>query len=159
MTGWTRGAAALVLAGLTFAACGAERGAAEPDAKAVVVPDGTAPDSGQVAADTSGSRGSGLPELPGEGAPREYRLLLVNPHDHEARVFASAGASRVALDTVPARDSIRVDIRLRADRVLLEAEDERGGGVGSIELDLSPGAPNRWEIGTPPGPRVTRAGP
>lgn len=145
--------------------CGGESGDSPPERAsgdetgAIVVPDTSAADSAGTAEDTEGPEDSILPPMPGEGDPREFRLLLVNLHDHPARVFASAGSARVALDTVPARDSALVDVRVRADRILLEAEDERGVGIGSIELDLLAGETNRWEIGPSPGPRVASAGP
>lgn len=161
--------AVALLAGALLAACGGDAGqpAADgpatrestDDPTAVVVPDTLAADSappGREPASTDDD--PALPPMPGEGEPREFRLLLVNPHDHAARVFASAGSDRVALDTVPARDSTLVDVRVRADRILLEAEDEQGAGIGSIELDLGTGGTNRWEIGPPPGPRVASAG-
>lgn len=165
---------AVALAGLAAAACAGEPGegpAEDPsgEPRAVVIPGGqagdsaAAPDSTAVAPDSAAAADTveddrpALPPMPGEGAPREFRLLLVNPHEHEARVFASAGAARVALDTVPARDSTRVDVRVRSDRIVLEAEDAGGARIGSIELDLAPGRTNRWEIGPPPGPRVASA--
>jgi len=157
--GFGRAGLAVVL--VVAAACGGEEEDPSPEtvdgdtvagrAEAIVVPDTLAADSLASAEDPADSA---LPPMPGEGEPRAFRLLLVNPHEHAARVFASAGAARVALDTVPARDSALVDVRVRADRILLEAEDERGAGMGSIELDLAPDETNRWEIGPPPGPRV-----
>ncbi|MDX1395361.1 MAG: hypothetical protein R3195_13315 [Gemmatimonadota bacterium] len=91
-----------------------------------------------------------VPLLPGEGEPRAFRLLLVNRLDDEAFVFASAGAARVALDTVPRADSVFVDIRLRADHVDLEAEDGSGRVVSTTSIDLVRGQINRWEM-TPDG--------
>ncbi len=87
-----------------------------------------------------------LPFLPGEGEPREYRLLLVNRADRAAHVFASAGAARVVLDTVPGADSVLVDIRLRADHVDLEAEDDTGRVLSTTSIDLVQTVINRWEI-------------
>lgn len=87
-----------------------------------------------------------LPTLAGEGEVREYQLLLVNRLEGRAHVFASAGAGRVVLDTVPGSDSVFVDIRVRADEVLLEAEDDAGHVVSSITLDLVRADINRWEI-------------
>ncbi|MDX1577787.1 MAG: hypothetical protein R3266_04855, partial [Gemmatimonadota bacterium] len=87
-----------------------------------------------------------FPSLPGEGEPRVYRLRLVNRLAGPATVFASAGARRVVLDTVPAGDSLLVDIRLRADRVDLEAEDDRGRRVAAAGLDLVGDDVNRWVI-------------
>ena len=103
---------------------------------------------------------SPVPLLPGEGEPREYRLLLVNLLDREAYVFASAGVWRVVLDTVPRADSLFVDIRLRADQVDLEAEDEQGSLVSAASIDLVRAAINRWEIRpTEPGRVASRGSP
>ena len=97
------------------------------------------------------------PLLPGEGEPRGFRLLLVNRLAGEAFVFASAGAARVALDTVARADSAFVDIRLRADHVDLEAEDESGRVLSTTSMDLVRGQINRWEM-TPDTPsRVSLA--
>jgi len=86
------------------------------------------------------------PLLAGEGEVRQYRLLLVNRLERPAYVFASAGAGRVALDTVPPSDSVFVDLEVRADEVLLEAEDETGSVVRSALVDLVEARLNRWEI-------------
>lgn len=92
-----------------------------------------------------------------EAPPPEgrYRLLLVNPGATAAVVRGNAGAATVTLDTVPARDSTRVDVRLRGDRLRLEAVGERGGVLGDLEVPLlaDPAAADsviRWEIGPPP---------
>lgn len=82
----------------------------------------------------------------GEGDPRVYQLLLVNTREVEAHVFAHAGAARVMLDTVPALDSVRLDIRLRATRVNLEAEDAIGRPLSSDLLELRVESANRWVI-------------
>ncbi|WP_419162541.1 hypothetical protein [Candidatus Palauibacter sp.] len=84
--------------------------------------------------------------LPGEGPIREYRVLLVNPLDDDAYIFASAGAAHVALDTVPRRDSVRVDIRVRADIVRFEARDSSGVLLLRADLALDREALNRWVI-------------
>lgn len=181
-SGWSAGSrrrSAAMFTVLGLAACGGGRDApsAEPagESPAIAVPDTLSDVSAGVEEDSaapgdsatpgdsapahdSAAEDAGPPPMPGEGAPREFRLLLVNPHDHPARVFASAGAARVALDTVAAGDSTRVDVRVRADRILLEAEDETGAGLGSVELELVPDDINRWEIGPPPGPRVAVRG-
>ena len=94
------------------------------------------------------------PLLPGEGEPRGYRLLLVNRLEGDAYVFASAGAARVALDTVPRADSLFVDIRLRADQVDLEAEDRSGRVVSATSLDLVRARVNRWEMTPDTSPHV-----
>lgn len=97
--------------------------------------------------------------LPGEGPPRVYRLLLVNPLDVPAHVSASAGADRVAVDTVPARDSVSVDIRVRSDVVLLEARDAGGillhGERAALERDRA----NRWVIERNSTEHVTTSAP
>jgi len=82
----------------------------------------------------------------GEGDLRTYHLLLVNTREVEAHVFAQAGAARVMLDTVPALDSVRLDIRLRATRVNLEAEDAIGRLLYSDLLELRVESANRWVI-------------
>ncbi|WP_419950169.1 hypothetical protein [Candidatus Palauibacter sp.] len=97
--------------------------------------------------------------LPGEGPPRVYRLLVVNPLDDDAFVFAAAAARRVALDTVPPRDSIRVDIRVRADVVLLEARDSSGTLLDSEDIALEREHLNHWIIGAGSAARVTPAAP
>jgi len=84
--------------------------------------------------------------LPGEGPTREYRILLVNPLDVDAYVFAAAGAGSVVLDTVPRRDSVRVNIRVRADLVRLEARDTEGTLLAEIDLALARDTLNRWAI-------------
>lgn len=137
---------------LLFAGCAAgdRPGGEGPDSPDVSAADSAALDA-SLLADSIGFEEdvfeeSPIPLLPGEGEPREYRLLLVNHLDRDAYVFASAGASRVALDTVPGTDSLFVDIRLRADRVDLEAEDEDGSLVSAASLDLVRSTINRWEI-------------
>ncbi|WP_420633384.1 hypothetical protein [Candidatus Palauibacter sp.] len=84
--------------------------------------------------------------LPGEGPIREYRVLLVNPLDDDLYIFASAGAAHVALDTVPRRDSVRVDIRVRADIVRFEASDSSGVLLERADVALDREALNRWVI-------------
>ncbi len=84
--------------------------------------------------------------LPGEGPTREYRILLVNPLDIDAYVFAAAGAGSVVLDTVPRRDSVRVNIRVRADLVRLEARAEGGMLLAETDLALAGDTLNRWAI-------------
>jgi len=98
-----------------------------------------------------------VPLLPGEGEPREYNLLLVNRLEREVYVFASAGAARVVLDTVPRSDSVYVDIRLRSDQVHLEAEDGVGQVLSSISIDLVEARINRWEMVPQAGDRVALA--
>ncbi len=107
-----------------------------------------------------------LAPLPGEGPAREYRILLVNPLDRDAYVFAAAGAGSVALDTVPRRDSVRVNIRVRADLVRLEARAAEGMLLAETDVALARDTLNRWVIGadatarrvtsnvSPLGPRV-----
>jgi hypothetical protein len=68
-------------------------------------------------------------------------------------VYASAGAGRVTLDTVPGRDSVRVNVQVRARSLSLDAEDADGRTIGSTILELAPASSNRWEIVGPGGVR------
>ena len=121
---------------------------------AACAPAGDAPDLAGDTPDVAGEGSDSLPHgdfvsvspLPGEGPPREYRLLLVNALDVETRVFASAGAASVVLETHPSQDSARVTIRVRADMVRLEAREEDGTLLGEIDLVLAPDTLNRWLI-------------
>jgi len=99
-----------------------------------------------------------MPTVPGEGEPRLYHVLLVNTFDQVAHVFATAGAARVVLDTVPAQDSLRVDIRVRADRVDFEAEDGSGRLLRRETVDLAADSLTRWLIGRPTVSLVTDLG-
>ena len=99
-----------------------------------------------------------VPTVAGEGDPRLFRVLLVNESDQEARVFAAAGAARVALDTVPGQDSLRVDIRVRADRVDLEAEDAAGRSLKRETLEMTVDSVTRWVIAAPTVSLVTDLG-
>lgn len=142
-------------------------------------PDDSNPPSGERAADTSidgiGAPGDGglsdrspadsapltdvapaldpFPDLDEETFARMYEIWIVNRSRTDLLVHASAGAGRVILDTVPGRDSVRVDVRVRARSLRLAAEDESGRAVDSTTLDLEPGASNRWEILDPGGAR------
>lgn len=92
--------------------------------------------------------------------PVTYALRLVNPSEDTIMVLASAGAARVVLDTLPAGDSVRLNVRLRSDVILLEGSDLRGGRVGSTELLLEPDSLNRWEaLPAPGGARDPGSGP
>jgi hypothetical protein len=142
-----RAAAWLIAAGLIEGcAPAADRGAS-------AVPDSVAVDSLAAAADSAPAPPDTamppIPLLPGEGEPRDFRLLLVNLSAQRALVFARAGAQTVVLDTVPATDSVRVDIRLRSDRVDLEAEGPPGRTLSAVTLELEVGVLNRWEIHEP----------
>ena len=88
-----------------------------------------------------------IPTLAGEGEPRVYALLVVNMSEAEARVFAAAGAASVEVDTIRARDSARVDVRVRADFVELEARGPNGRVLTRERLELSEGGVTRWRIG------------
>jgi len=99
-----------------------------------------------------------VPTVTGEGEPRLFRVLLVNASDVEAHVFATAGAARVVLDTVPGQDSLHVDIRVRADRVDLEAEDGSGRLLKRETLELEADSLTRWVIGSPTVSLVTPLG-
>lgn len=92
---------------------------------------------------------SPFPDLDGEAVVRTYELWLVNRSRTDALVYASAGAGRVTLDTVPGRDSVRVNVEVRARRLSLDAEDENGRALGSTELELAPASSNRWVIPDP----------
>ncbi len=122
----------------------------EPAAEGAVErsdPPGTTDSAGAVPPDPAPPS---VPTLPGEGEPRRYRLLLLNRTDTEVYAFASAGAAQVVLDTVPAADSVRVDVRVRAGRVNLEARDAGGRLIVSGVIELVVGVVNRWEIRVPP---------
>lgn len=97
--------------------------------------------------------------LPGEGPSRVYRMLLVNPLDVPAHVSAAAGAGRVGVDTVPPGDSVRVDIRVRADVVLLEARDAGGVLLHGEEATLERERTNRWVIERNSTEHVTTSAP
>lgn len=94
---------------------------------------------------------SPFPDLDTEKVVRIYDLWIVNRARVDLFVYASAGAGRVPLDTVPGRDSVRVNVRVRARSLSLEAEDENGRALGSTTLELAPAASNRWEIVDPGG--------
>lgn len=103
------------------------------------------------AADPREPEGGGVPDIaildsdrPAEA--RTYRLLLINPRPIRAVVHADAGAARVLLDTVPRHDSVRVDVRVRAVRLLLTATDRFGEWLGAASLELVPDSLNRWEV-------------
>lgn len=156
-----RGCPLLLGALCVAAACGGPRSedageadAASGDTAAATAPVGAA-DTGEATGadeapagpgDTASAGATTLPPLAGEGEPRRYRLLIVNRGVEAIHVHASAGAGRVVLDTIPGRDSARVDIRVRADRIRLEAEDAAGIPVARIELDLRSAGLNRWEV-------------
>ena len=127
-------------------------------------PENEALDAHAAAAAVAADSGRGDEEvpgglLPGEGPPRRYRLLLLNPLDIPAFVFVAAGGEGVALDTVPARDSARVDIRVRADVVVLEARDSSGVLLDRAHSRMEVDRVNRWEIAPAPGGRVTSPAP
>lgn len=127
---------------------GAETGAAggEPATDTARV-QGTGP----AAAGSADGRETGAEEPLVEEPPRlrTYRVRLVNPSDTAALVYASAGAEAVLLDTVPPRDSVRVDVEVRAERLQLEATDASGEPRGSGELELDPDVVVRWEVPPP----------
>ncbi len=96
----------------------------------------------------------------GKGQAGSYPLQLVNPRPYTVIVLASAGAAEVLVDTVPAADSTRVDLRVESDLVRLRAVDLEGNELGSGYLgvegrseDDEPAdsiAPLRWELPPPP---------
>ena len=121
----------------------AEQGAADPSSAS------GADTTAQVPAAGPDSAALARLALPGDESPPEpvtYRLLLVNPNPGRAVVHASAGAGRVVLDTVPGADSLRIDVRLRARAVRLEAADVGGRSLGTMELLLEPDSVHRWEV-------------
>ncbi len=126
-----------------------ERQEAQAAAPAPVGSTSPATDSLSPAAGQGGSAAqeeSSIPLLPGEGPLRDYRLLLVNSLGSTAYVFASAGVAEVVLDTVPPRDSARVDIRVRAGAVQIEARDSAGITLSRTDLVLDQAALNRLVI-------------
>ena len=145
-----------------LAACG-PRGDDTDRARSGAGTDSLAAGSGLRAGEPSpsGAGNVGVPGglLPGEGPPRVYRLLVVNPLAGDAFVFAAAGARRVALDTVPPGDSVRVDIRVRADMVLLEARDSSGTLLDGEEIAPERERLNRWIVAAGSADRVTPAAP
>ena len=108
--------------------------------------DDTSDSSGVPPDSTPSADAAAVAPLPGEGPTREYRILLVNPLDVDAYVSAAAGAGSVVLDTVPRRDSVRVNVRVRADLVRLEARDAEGILLASTDLALAGDTLNRWDI-------------
>lgn len=89
----------------------------------------------------------------GPGA-ETYRLRLVNPGRRFVVVYADGGADRVVLDTVPGGDSVRVNLRIRTDRVRLEAEAD-GTVLGAGEVRLFPDSIVRW-VASGSGPEDRR---
>lgn len=86
------------------------------------------------------------PEVEPELPLRRYRLLLVNRAGVEAVVYASAGAGRVLLDTLAGRDSSRIDVEVRAERLRLEALDLGDETLADAEVRLDPDSLTRWEV-------------
>ena len=92
---------------------------------------------------------AGLPDsLPAAGTVetelRTYPLRIVNRFSTEIMVWASAGAQRVVLDTLAAHDSVRVDIQVRAQRVLMEVTDASGRPLLQHDLSLLADTVTRW---------------
>ena len=155
------GLSAMVAAGAlgvgVLGACGPAADATDRDfldeasaapGEAMAASEATAAGDAAAAAEAAAAADSEVPGglLPGEGPPRRYRLLLGNSLDVPAFVFAAAGVEGVALDTVPARDSARVDVRVRADMVVLEARDSSGVLLDRAQLPMEVDRLNRWEI-------------
>ena len=95
-------------------------------------------------------------EEPAEVELRTYSLRIVNHFPSDVLVYASAGAGRVVLDTVPERDSVRIDVQVRAERLLLEVTDRAGQSLLVHDLALLPDTLNRWVAA--PGPEEVRTG-
>lgn len=94
-----------------------------------------------------------FPDLDEETVLRTYELWIVNRMRTDLFIYASAGAGRVTLDTVPGRDSVKVNVQVRARSLSLDAEDRAGRSIDSTRLELAPAASNRWEIAEPGGAR------
>ncbi len=77
---------------------------------------------------------------------RTYLLQLVNLTGEPAVVYADAGAGRVVLDTLDARDSARVNIEIRAREVRLEASDLTGRTLREARISPRADSLTRWEI-------------
>ena len=156
--------AVLLLLGLTasgLTACG-PRGeapeAARPGRDGDPIPGDSVPPTGGPSPPPAAEVAAPSGLLPGEGPPRIHQLLLFNSLDVSAFVFVAAGAGSVPLDTVPPRDSVRVDIRVRADIVRFEARDSGGILLEDGDLALERGSLNRWLIapGSPGGVTAAR---
>jgi hypothetical protein len=93
------------------------------------------------------SESTPFPDLDGESVLRTYDLWIVNRLRVDLFVYASAGAGRVTLDTVPGRDSVRLNVQVRARSLRLDAETEDGRAIRSTTLELASASSNRWEIG------------
>lgn len=104
-------------------------------------------EAGPLAADAASlQETTPFPDLDGESVLRTYELRIVNRMRMDLFVYVSAGADRVTLDTVPGRDSVRVNVRVRGREVRLDAEDQNGRTIRSATLELAPATSNRWEI-------------
>lgn len=121
---------------------------------------GEGPGSGRVAGNgRAAAGGSGSGAIVAESVP-SYPFRLVNPRVYSIVVYASAGAGEVLLDTVAARDSVRIEVRVGSDPLKLRAVDLDGNELGSeflalpdLETASSPqdsAAPIRWKL--PPSP-------
>lgn len=100
------------------------------------------------AAGTPGPAAGPLPILPADTLHplRSYALLLVNGGPGPAVVYADAGAGRVLLDTVAGADSVRVNVRVRATRLRLEAADRWGEPLGAGAVELVADSVARWSV-------------
>lgn len=102
----------------------------------------------------------GRPGAVAEGSLASYPLRLVNPRPYVVIVLASAGATEVLVDTIPAIDSTRVDVIVESDLLRLRAVDlegnELGSGYLSVADSVEDGEPPdsiprlRWELPPPP---------
>lgn len=149
-----RAAVALLLAaGLWLALCAERAG----------TPEG-ADDAGRetAAASGSGSASGSAPDADGEAGAdgasppagadarvlRTHRLRVVNWAPDPALLYGSAGAREVLLDTVPGADSARLELRIRADSVVLRATSPYGTLRGRTVVRFRRGEPGRWVIPT-----------
>lgn len=103
---------------------------------------GTAGASGSGGSAETDSAAAALDTLP------RYPLRLVNRGTARVVVTADAGAGPITLDTVAAGDSVRVDLRMRADSAMLTAESPDGAGADT-SLRLARDSLVRWEIRFP----------
>lgn len=147
-----------IVYGVCFLCLGAWAGCADPETEqSLQQTDSALADSSDagagpaeglpVSADTTAPRtpfGSLADQEPTEAELRTYPLRIVNRFSSRVLVYASAGAGRVVLDTVPAQDSVRIDVQVRAEHVLLEVTDPSGRSLLQHDLALIPDTLNRW---------------
>lgn len=77
---------------------------------------------------------------------RVIRLLLVNADSQAVQVLASAGAAEVPIDSLPPRDSSRVDLLVRADSARLRALGPGGRERARTVVRFAADSVRRWEV-------------